>query len=161
MASEKIRRCPPETVLLSWLHGELDPVRETGIELHVAACPACRSRVQEDRRIGRVIRAGETLLAERPAALDPARILERSHRIQGEEALLIRFLQKLSAAAAILVLAGAVAISWKAAEGPRVSEAEARIHPVEAKTSIRHLAVQPVALSLIDEESAIQIVIRR
>jgi len=159
MGSERIDRrradgsaCPSGTDLRAWIDGELDPRREAEMSLHAASCPACRSRAQEDRRIGKAIRAGSVVLTARPPALDARRILDRVRRIGDEEVRAVRFLRRLSAVAALLILGSGVLIAWSASDGPRQAEARA---------SIRHLAAPAGSLGLIDEENSILIVVRR
>jgi anti-sigma factor RsiW len=65
------------------LENELDPVRHAEVELHLAACAACRARVAQDARMNLALRA---LPREQPARDLAARIETRVAQEQARRA---------------------------------------------------------------------------
>ena len=51
-------------VLHAYLDGELSPTEAQGVEAHVAQCPACRQRLEEERAL--IARATELLARAAP-----------------------------------------------------------------------------------------------
>jgi anti-sigma factor RsiW len=104
--------------------GELEAGRAGELETHLASCPACRAREEDERRLRALIRAGAPALEGRPASLSPAQIIFRSRRAFAEEASLVRSLKRVAALAAVLFLASGLVIALergRPAENPETS----------------------------------------
>jgi anti-sigma factor RsiW len=135
-----------------WLDGELDSALAAELSEHLAGCRACLGRLQDDRRISRVLRAGAQVIPEPMPALDAGRILDRIQRAGREEAATIVFLRRAAAAAAIALMVGGIIIVSRASIGPGTANAQA---------SIRNVAVPAVGMRLIDDRNSILIGIGR
>jgi anti-sigma factor RsiW len=144
--------CPSAQRLRAWMDGELEPRLEAEVSLHVGLCAKCRSQAHEERRVARMLRSGAMVLAGRSPRLDARRILERSRRAREQEAQTVGFLKRISAAAALLIVASGMAIAWHDAGGSRQAE---------ATTSIRAFAARTAGMACIDEENSFAIVMGR
>ena len=87
--------------LKAWLDGETDDSRGATIEAHVERCPRCREQADDFRRLSALIRAAEVSAVPTP---DVGKIRGRVAQIKVEDEKTLRFLKRIAAAAAVLLV---------------------------------------------------------
>jgi len=97
--------------LKAWLDGELDAPLVHEVEAHVSSCTACRKMADDFSEISRRLRlaAEADLVPEAPVAALGARFRDESR----ERILLVRALQKVAAAAALVLISTSAVLVWQ------------------------------------------------
>lgn len=91
-----------ERFLKSWIDGELEPDQAAEVAAYLKANPSAQARVSDYRNVAAVIRK---VTGTTPVPMPrPDVIRKRALRIEQEERQVIRWLQRLTAAAAILLV---------------------------------------------------------
>ncbi len=105
--------CPFYSELKPWLDGETPAARGREIEAHLATCSACSQAAADFRRLGEALRAEPTPQVPAP---DVAAILVRARRARHDETTVVRFLQIVSAVAAVLILSAVLVHAWSSSD---------------------------------------------
>jgi anti-sigma factor RsiW len=151
MAFEPLTCGAAERLLRAHLDRELDPARAEPLEAHLASCPACRSALAATEAISRVIRGAAPAPGTCRPPVDLAAILIGGRRERSREERLVRALQRVAAAAALVIGASTVWIGWSFS-GPADAQ--------DGDDLLRAVAVSSSgAEAMIDDENSILMVL--
>jgi predicted anti-sigma-YlaC factor YlaD len=123
-------------LLKAWLDGEVDPATAEALGRHVAGCPACRAVRDDYAAIGALLRRAAVLP---PPDVSIGDVMRRVAEGGRERVQVIRYLKRVTAAAAAVLILSTAFLFWDAAAG--------KVRTMESE-SVRHDAALEIVFSV-------------
>jgi len=141
--------------LMAYVDGELPAETAGDFAAHLSACVPCTAELAAQRRLRAILRAAAPAAGRRPPSANAARITLDARRASAQEAILLRALRRVSAAAAVFLMVSGLTIGLSRSGGSGVAAAQ---------TSLRQVAVSSVKArreAVIDRENSIVLAFTR